>query len=173
MDDNDTICRKFLENPKVNPQTGKILQKGKGPYMKYIQICRDLGYNEEVDKLLSGVVVSPKVIKSPKPNTKSVAIPVNTSPIQSQLTGNLDVDKYIIINLDLDSLLNLIKTNKKLRKFIYDNLLEIVGQYKSKQYGYHLLVYFTSKLLIMGELDFVRRIIQLTKILGFIGSPWK
>jgi hypothetical protein len=100
--DQRSLCEKFLANPKINPKTGKYLQKDKGPYTKYVKLCRDLGYNKEVDNLFK---IS------------------NRSVIPSGLTGLPDIDREIILRSDVATILNLLHTNKETRKFVIKLLL--------------------------------------------------
>src|SRR5579862_75327 len=75
MDNRETICRKFLANPNINPQNGKRLVKNKGPYNKFVNICRELGYDKEVDALET--IKSPKVSKSVRASrspTKTIVV---------------------------------------------------------------------------------------------------
>jgi len=36
----EDLCRRFLENPGINPKTGRKLVFGKGPYKEYVNACR-------------------------------------------------------------------------------------------------------------------------------------
>jgi hypothetical protein len=48
----DQICQKFLDNPEINPEKGTRLRRNMGPFNGYVDLCRELGYNDEVDILL-------------------------------------------------------------------------------------------------------------------------
>jgi hypothetical protein len=37
------LCEAFLANPSINPETGKKLIQGKGPYIEYIRLCEKYG----------------------------------------------------------------------------------------------------------------------------------
>ena len=60
MENRETICRKFLKDPSIDPKDGHRLQRGKGPYMKYVKLCQNLGFDREVDLLDAGNQWSPK-----------------------------------------------------------------------------------------------------------------
>src|SRR5579862_6951239 len=62
MENRETICRKFLKDPSIDPKDGHRLQRGKGPYMKYVKLCQNLGFDKEVDELLGTTII----IKSPR-----------------------------------------------------------------------------------------------------------
>lgn len=69
MTSNDEICKRFIENPGINPVRGGRLILHKGPYNGYIRLCEKLGYN--VDHLKAEVII-PEVKVLPVIEDKSL-----------------------------------------------------------------------------------------------------
>ena len=72
------ICDKFLDNPNLNPEkSGSRLQKGAGPYRKYIARCQKLGGNHKIqaDKLLAELGSKSNVIIPISPPKSNIPIP--------------------------------------------------------------------------------------------------
>lgn len=111
--DDQAICVAFLKNPNVYPDNpNKGLRRGFGPFNGYVQKCRNLGYNKEIDQLLNtpksdmkSVNVLPKMVSV----NKMIPIPVprkmegkyeKKEPLLTKkdvftVTGNVDVDKML------------------------------------------------------------------------------
>lgn len=89
----EQICRKFLDNPKINPEKGTGLRRNYGPFNSYIKMCRELGYHDEVDEILG--------IKKEK----------------KFLTGHSDVDLVLLQTIDN---LNNVEINDYTRKILDD-----------------------------------------------------
>ena len=80
--DEYNICDNFLDNPNLNPEKfGSKLQRGAGPYRKYIARCQKLGGNHKVraDKLLSELEPKSNIV-IPNPMHKS-NIPIPSSKL--------------------------------------------------------------------------------------------
>lgn len=60
------ICKKFLANPGINPETGKPIQKGKPTYNRLLKMCEEA----------MSPKTSPKSSKSPKSSSEVWAVPV-------------------------------------------------------------------------------------------------
>ena len=82
MEEDEKFCIKFLENPKINPKTGKRLIVGKGPYNTYVILCQKYGYS------------------IPKPIISST----NQNPIITLLDLSLDLS-YLIFPLEILSII--------------------------------------------------------------------
>jgi hypothetical protein len=161
--DKDTICRKFLADPRYDPIDDHRLQKDKGPYNRYVKMCLDLGYNEEVDALPRSRTQSPK---------KSTKIPKKISPTESArsaspvrpikvklgpgkgLTGFPDIDINIILNTDINDLINLLKTDKTTRNLIVELLPEIIPKNRE-------LVNFIYELLKNNEVAIAKKTLEI------------
>lgn len=103
MDDH-SLCLKFLKNSKIDPKDGisKLIKNTK-PFTNYVKLCRSLGYNDEVDSLL-GVSKSNKI----------------------GLFGFTDIDQNIILNLNYNAIIKLLKADPSSRNLIYKLLPQII-----------------------------------------------
>jgi len=75
--DDDEICCVFIANPKIHPETGKRLIYGKGPYLKYVKLCKDKGYDveESVKSVKSNKLIkSVKSVKTNKPKKMELKV---------------------------------------------------------------------------------------------------
>lgn len=41
----DIICRKFLNNPTINPLSNRKIEKGKGKYIELTNMCKNRGFD--------------------------------------------------------------------------------------------------------------------------------
>jgi len=134
MDDR-AICLAFLKNPSVYPDNpNKGLRRGYGPFNSYVDKCRKLGYNKEIDELLTPVnpfvpiktnviliktVISPiKLIPIPVPRKTNIETKRSISPTKTNtsihglltkqdvvtLTGNINVDEHLLSYVDTKTL---------------------------------------------------------------------
>src|SRR5258708_13279237 len=139
--DNEALCREFLKYPNINPKTGKRLVKDKGPYNKYVDMCRDLGYDEKVENMLGSnaksiktsakAPKSKKSVKSPKPSNapKTISPEIIRKGILGSdlgLTGLSDIDKEIILNANVDAFPDLLKLDNTTRKLVIRFLPNII-----------------------------------------------
>lgn len=98
----DQICKKFLANPNINPEKGTRLRRGYMPFNNYINLCRELGYDNEVELLLN-------------PNKPIIKVEKE----EKLLTGNYDIDLLLLELMDNQSLNNL-EINNYARKILAD-----------------------------------------------------
>ena len=95
------ICNKFIANPKINPETGGRLQYGKGPYLKYENLCKQYNINSTINI------------------TNNLS--TNDEQIMPLLSNKLPVDEILvnfILQVDFPDLINLYNTNKEYRKIL-------------------------------------------------------
>lgn len=95
----EQICLKFLENPKINPEKGTNLKRGFKPFNSYVDLCRELGYDDEVDIIL-GLKKEPA---DPVPReTKEMGTTSkhrSHSPVQKEIRErNLEDPLEIVVN---------------------------------------------------------------------------
>ena len=123
MENEEEICRKFLQNPGINPRTGGRLNYKMGPYNEYVELCKKYGLpTPRISSTRS--VTLPQISKSVLPS-KTIQ-----SSNKIGLSGLHELDQEIILNSDLESIINLYSTNKLFRKLIEQLLPQIIQKHQ-------------------------------------------
>ena len=94
MDNEEELCIKFLDNPKINPKTGKRLMFEKGPYNYYVELCQKYGYSLPIiSPTIPKPIISSTIPKSITSSTipKPITFPTIPKPITSSI-----IPKHII-----------------------------------------------------------------------------
>ena len=77
-------CRRFLENPGINPKTGRKLVFGKGPYREYVRTCQRYNLStEHLNNLNPGISsrnVSPEISTQSSSSSSSSSSNSSNSP---------------------------------------------------------------------------------------------
>lgn len=89
-EEKENICQNFLDNPKINPETGGRLIYGKGPYLAYVKFCEQNATDNEIF-----------------PQSSITSLPD-------------DAIFQIALKLNLESILELCKTNNRFKSICQD-----------------------------------------------------
>jgi hypothetical protein len=101
---NEDVCRRFYENPKVNPITGKRLQYGKGPYLKFVENCGD-----------------PNIIKAKKPI--EIEEPREPKEVNQLLIPEAVILENILLdNQDIQNFVTICGTNKRYQELCKNDI---------------------------------------------------
>jgi len=155
----EEICRKFLQNPNINPETGGRLNYGMGPYNRYVELCKKYGLptlrvsstRNVIPPQIIKPVILPKVSQSitvpqvSKPVisakvSRPIIVPKVNKPIMPSkiiqasnkigLSGLPELDQEIILNSDLESIINLYSTTKSFRQLTEKMLPQIIQKHQ-------------------------------------------
>lgn len=92
----DTICKKFIENPAINPETGKRLVYGKGPYLYYSDLCQQYKNKSSKSLYLDDIAIQNIILNSNPLDFISLYLSYSNSRIfDNTFTLELLYDKYI------------------------------------------------------------------------------
>jgi hypothetical protein len=143
------LCDSFLNNPAINPETGKKLIRGKGPYNTYIAMCKKYNISTEsltisdkdvdqpsqkrhvpTDKQLESfastqyVLPSAKSIKMSK--KQQLGSKLTSFSRHSYLPGGFtcikELDVAILLNLDMQTLHDMRFTSKCINSLLNSRL---------------------------------------------------
>jgi hypothetical protein len=123
------LCESFLNNPGINPETGKKLIYGKGPYNTYIAMCKKYNistasltiYDKDVNHpSQKGYVPTDKHLESSTPSHYVLPSGKSTNSTSSSRQSYLpegftrikELDLAILLNLDMPSLYDMRFTSK-------------------------------------------------------------
>src|SRR5579862_7148175 len=112
------ICRKFHNNPDINPRTGKRLIYGKGPYLKLVKECGPppvLPKKSQIDesKFVSKLTTSSPKRSSPISQQKEEALP--------NLPEDVIFREIVMNNPDISNIGRFCTINKQFQKLCKDD----------------------------------------------------
>lgn len=115
-----TLCDKFLNDPSINPVTGREIKFGALTYNKLVKLCGEPNKSNINASFVTSkrwlppkkFIINPTVTRTPR------QLYTNISGIA--FTGNPDADKQILLNLDYKTL-NKVQTNKYIYNLLTDN----------------------------------------------------
>jgi len=164
-----TICRNFLNNTKVYPDNpNKILKWKYGPFNNYVQKCRDLGYNKEVDELLNK-----RKNKFPKPLDNKMC-----NNTKEQLTENLlNIENLKFTSDEMDMLQLIYQKIVSINEMMESHHKNIKLQYDKTYFIFRLLEYEPIALNIFSKinnLDYLYKLYIINKesCLKLLNNPY-
>lgn len=125
---NPSLCNKFLNNPGKNPVSNRDIKPGAATYNELVKLCGTPA-QQSINKIRSIYSETAKSFAQKTSVQKSATKSSTRSPTRTQqftnveniaFTGNPDVDKQILMNLDYNTL-NKVETNKYIYNLLRDN----------------------------------------------------
>jgi len=108
MDPIDKICRNFINNPSIDPFSGKTIEIHGPTYNKLMKLCEDNDYTEKTQKLFNDL----------------------KSEEEIGIIKNKDIDKYMLSFMDYSEIIKLLKADSRMRNIIYDEIPYIMHKPK-------------------------------------------
>jgi len=94
------LCDEFFINPSINPITGRSIQFGKKTYNDLVKVCEKYSSNRY-----------PRSPSMSNQTLLNVMRPLSPSIQELGFTGLPEIDRQILVNLDIDSINNASLTN--------------------------------------------------------------
>jgi len=129
----DDICRRFLENPNINPRTGRTIKRDKDVYKNLVKLCKERNFDvsdlSQTNKILlpipnktiitnKNIITTKKLLPIPIPNktltSTKVWVPKQTSVIDNKNPD--DLLQLYLSNITIEKSLDNEKVIQELNK---------------------------------------------------------